>query len=212
MTAATCASLHSSSVAFFESGYTSVVVVLRPRQARAEHEPIERVLDHALLRDRLADDSPVRVRRAMCVTSRTASITAFWNSARGSPRRRRSRAVGDDVRLARLPVPRRLRRAELGLVRVRGLVQVEVREPGGALGSDERCQKRGFDGGGRVDLVEASVRIHRLRVPALDALVPPRRDARRDENVERVWTFAHSVSRKRRAPWTPLVSCRARLR
>ena len=85
--------------------------------------------------------------------------------------------------LVRLAIARGQRRPELGLVGVGGLVQVDVHEHAIAQRRDQPHERRrllapgcprGTNGSGST----------RERVPAMDALVGPRADARRDQQVD----------------------------
>jgi len=90
-------------------------------------------------------------------------------------------AIGDGVTLERLAVTGAARRVELVQVAVGGLVQVQVHaDVGLALGHPAHQR------GGLLDqaaVTEAAVRVDRIRVPALDALVAPGTDARRHDQV-----------------------------
>ena len=92
-------------------------------------------------------------------------------------------AVGNHAGLERLAVARGERGAELGLVGVGRLVQIDVQEEASAQRRDEAQQRRGLLGG--APLAERAIRIDGVRVPAMDPLVSPRAHARHHDHVDR---------------------------
>ncbi len=90
-------------------------------------------------------------------------------------------AIGDQARLERLAIARGQRRAELALVAVGGLVQVDVQHELALVRGDQLD-----DGGrfaGRAIGAEVAVRVDGIVVPAVDALETPRVHARRHQQV-----------------------------
>ena len=84
--------------------------------------------------------------------------------------------------VVRLAVARGQRRAEFGLVGVGGFVQVDMHEHLVAQRRDQAHQRRRLLR--RAVLAERTVRVDRVRVPAMDAFVRPRADARHDQQVD----------------------------
>ncbi len=89
--------------------------------------------------------------------------------------------IRDQAGLEWLAVARGQRRAELGFIGVRGFVQVDMHHDAAAQGRDQCDQRSRF--GRRAVGHERTVRIDRLGVPALDALVAPRADAGHDQQI-----------------------------
>ena len=91
-------------------------------------------------------------------------------------------AVGNLPGLMRLAVAGGQRRAELGLVGIGGFVQVDVHQHAVAQWRDQAHQRRRLRR--RAVVAERAVRVERIRVPAVDALVAPRADARCHDQVD----------------------------
>ncbi len=93
-------------------------------------------------------------------------------------------AVGDEARLVGLAVAGGEGRAELGLIAVGGLVEIDVEEEAPLEASDQPDQRGGLLGGGVVD--EGAVGVDGLGVPAVDHLIAPGAHAGGDEEVDPV--------------------------